>query len=127
MYAETDFILALVKESDWLKNNAESIYEKYNDEIWGSQILLQELMLYSYKNKLDTVTIIEETVNLIKIKNISINYEYIIASSHIMSNYKASPFDSMHAVLARQDGVIISSDSVYDKIGLKRIKLEEKI
>lgn len=126
MYAETDFILALIKGKDWLKDNAEFLYEKYKNEIWSSQITLQELMLYCYKNKIDSLTVSEETVKLIRIKSVPINYEYLVASSHIMNRYNASPFDAMHAIAAKEDGTIISSDSIYDKIGLKRIKLEEK-
>ena len=127
MYAETDFILALIKENDWLKNNAEKVYEKYKNEIWSSQVLLQELMLYCYKNKIDSVKVIDETAKLIQIKDISINYEYFIAVGHVMNAYLASPFDAMHAIAAKNDGRIISSDSIYDRIGLTRIKLEEKI
>ena len=33
MFADTDFILALIKESDWLKTNAEKILEDNKGKI----------------------------------------------------------------------------------------------
>ncbi len=127
MYAETDFVLALVKESDWLKANAEKIYEIYKKEIWSSQLTLQELMMYSYKNKIDPIAVIENVASIIDIKNVPITNEFLIAAGHVMNRYKATPFDAMHAIIARQDGTIISSDPTYDRIGIKRIRLEEGI
>ncbi len=120
-----DFILALIKESDWLKDKSEEIYDKHKSEIWSSQITLQELMLYCYKNKVDPVGTTEESSKLIRITEVPMNYEKMLMVSHIMRRYGATPFDAMHAVAAKEDGQIISSDSIYDKIGFKRIKLED--
>ncbi|ELZ84729.1 hypothetical protein C453_11961 [Haloferax elongans ATCC BAA-1513] len=32
MYAETDFLLALLKDEDWLGNAAEAVYRAHQDE-----------------------------------------------------------------------------------------------
>ena len=40
MYAETDFLLALIKDDDWLGDAAESVYRDRRDELWTSQFTL---------------------------------------------------------------------------------------
>ena len=35
MYVETDFILALLKEDDWLSDNAEKIYRENREDLCG--------------------------------------------------------------------------------------------
>ncbi|MDS0299421.1 hypothetical protein NDI76_11775 [Halogeometricum sp. S1BR25-6] len=37
MYAETDFLLALIKDEDWLGEAAETVYREHRDELWTSQ------------------------------------------------------------------------------------------
>ncbi len=37
MYAETDFLLALIKDNDWLGEAAETVYRTRRDELWTSQ------------------------------------------------------------------------------------------
>jgi len=37
MYAETDFLLALIKDEDWLGDAAETVYREHRDELWTSQ------------------------------------------------------------------------------------------
>ncbi len=34
MYAETDFLLALVKDDDWLGDAAVSVYREHSEELW---------------------------------------------------------------------------------------------
>ena len=127
MYAETDFYLALLKDDDWLKKNALRIYDQYKYEIWTSQMTIQELLLYTNKYKKDPVAILDSFYNITEdVREVNMSQSFFLFSTHIMSRYGATPFDAMHAAAAQEDGTIISSDSIYDKIGLKRIKLEEK-
>ncbi|MEW6294719.1 MAG: PIN domain-containing protein [Candidatus Diapherotrites archaeon] len=124
MYAETDFFLALIKKEDRLKRKAEEIYEKYRKQIWTSVLSLQELMLYFHREKLEAVSLIEKLINLVEIKPLNLTKEDCLTASYLAKKYNLTPFDSLHAVISQGD-TIISSDAVYDKIGLKRIKLEE--
>lgn len=124
MYAETDFYLALLKEDDWLKENATNILNKYKQEIWTSQITTQELTLYAYKYKKDPTTFLDSFCNSANVVDVTLNRTFFLIATHIMHRYGATPFDAMHAVIAKEDGTIVSSDSIYDKMGLKRIALE---
>lgn len=40
MYAETDFLLALIKDEDWLGDAAAAVYRDHQDELWTSQFTL---------------------------------------------------------------------------------------
>ena len=126
VYADLDFILALSKEEDWLKQRAEQIYNKHRVEIWTSQLAIEESLLYSKKLNMNALDLISEIYDLIEVKNIVMNIQVYAEAAFIMNKYNATVFDSMHAIAAKNDGTIISSDSIYDKIGLKRIKLEER-
>lgn len=126
MYSELDFILALSKEEDWIKHRAEQIYARHKTEIWTSQFTVEEALLYSKKLNKNPIDLVNDIYDLLKVINVQFNIEGYAEAAFIMSKYNSTTFDSLHAVAAKSDGVIISSDSVYDKIGLKRIKLEER-
>ena len=126
MYAETDFYLAFLKERDWLKENALKIYSKYKEDIWTSQITTQELLMYAYRYKINPITFLDSFYDMADVVDVKLNGDFFLFTVHVMNNYSTTPFDAMHAVVASEDGTIISSDSIYDRIGLKRIKLEER-
>ena len=125
MYAETDFYLALLKEDDWLKENSLVIFNRHNDAIWTSHLTSQELLLYANKYKRDPVELLDSFYGIARVADVMISKEMFLLASHMMARYGTTPFDAMHAAIAKEDGTIISSDSIYDKMGLKRIKLEK--
>ena len=53
VYADTDFFLALMKESDWLQEAAKRILEEYSDEIWTSPVTLIELLLLAVTEQIE--------------------------------------------------------------------------
>jgi len=124
MYAETDFVLALAKEKDWLKKNALRIYEKHREEIWTSTLTLIELLLYSHREKIKPEQLLQAAHFFLKIKGADLTEGDLITAADLMDKFNATPFDALHAIQCRGD-TIISSDAIFDKIGLKRIKLEE--
>lgn len=117
MYADTDFFLALLKGSDWLKENALRALELYKKDITTSETTFIELMLLSDKYNLDPVDL---TSNVMALSNIH-DPVYLKAAHFIKKG--ATVFDAFHA--AHADKEIISSDKIYDRLGLKRIKLEQ--
>ncbi len=117
MYADTDFFLALLKGSDWLKQNASRIREVYKNEITTSEATFIELMLLAERYKLDPIDL---TSSVMALCNIS-EPTYLRAAFHVKRG--VNTFDAFHAAHAGKE--IISSDGVYDKIGLHRVKLEE--
>lgn len=124
MYAETDFFLALLKQENWLKNNAEKIYKEHKDEIWTSTHTLTELILLAYQDGKDPLEIVERASNLVEVREPQIGVAGYLSACYVMKKYGATPFDALHAIYCGGDK-IISSDNKYDTIGLKRVKLEE--
>jgi hypothetical protein len=49
LYVETDFILALIKDDDWLQDRAQIIYEERRDDPWTARDTLIELMMVAYR------------------------------------------------------------------------------
>ncbi len=125
MYADVDFLLAIIKEKDWLKENAEKIYGKNFGKIWTSTIAIQEIMMYCYREKLDMRKTIENAANLVNVKEIMLDIDFCLMTAEMAQKYDATIFDMMHAIVCGKD-TIISSDKVFDRLGIKRIKLEEK-
>ena len=118
MYADTDFFLALLKGSDWLKANALRLLNKYRNDIHTSEVTYVELMLLSQKYHLDPVSVVADVMAITKTNDTT-----YLKAAHFIKENKVNVFDAFHAAHI-EDG-IISSDSVYDILGLKRIRLEE--
>ncbi len=115
MFADTDFLLALIKDSDWLKQNAMKIFKEHKGKIRTSIAVMIELALICKRLKmhvLETFTNIDES-----------SYAVCLRAALYIEKYGLNVFDSFHAAFCFGDK-IISSDSAYDKIGIDRIKLE---
>ena len=49
MYAEPDFLLALITDDDWLGDAAEAVYQAHQDDLWTSRFTLIELLMVAYR------------------------------------------------------------------------------
>jgi len=125
VYADLDFFLALLKADDWLKKRAEEIYRKNYKEIWTSAITLQEIMLYAIREGRNPSEYVERLLGLVKVKETVITIEMCLGVTDLINKHKFNFFDAFHAMACEGDA-IISSDKIYDRIGLERIKLEER-
>lgn len=119
MYVETDFILALVKDEDWLSDKASKIYDKHRDELWTSEYTLLELMMVAYRNDKNVLRTVAEAIELVEIKGKPKNIE---AAAVYVEEENLTPFDAQHLVMSA-DEKIVSSDKDYDKF-TERLKLE---
>lgn len=122
IYADTDFFLALLKPNDWLKKNAKKILKEYKGQITTSEVTFIELMLLAKRYNLDPIRLASSVMAICNIEDT----KYLKAAIYI-KEYGVNVFDAFHA--ANCQGRIISSDNVYDKLGIERIdlrKLEEK-
>lgn len=124
MYADTDFILALIKEKDWLKDKAEHIFREHEKQIWTSSFVLQELLMIAKRDGFDEEKMVNQACILVAIRPVELTPEMCRKAAFIMRKNEMTPFDSFHALACGSDP-IISSDQKYDLLGLKRIKLEE--
>lgn len=122
IYVDTDFVLALLKESDWLKSKAQKLYDKYKDELFTSGITIVEVLLLAKRFDIDPEVLLVSLFQIIPtIKGLEKNTALLAA--HYMKE-GVNVFDALHASSCGSCD-IISSDSVYDKIGLRRIDLRE--
>ena len=120
MYVETDFILALLKEDDWLSERAEEIYNQEKDELWTSSHTLMELMLVAYREDLNVLKVVSETIELLEIRG---NIKDMESAATYVEEEGLTPFDALHLVKSRGEK-IVSSDKTYDGYA-ERLKLEE--
>ena len=120
MFADTDFILALIKESDWLKENALEILKKHKGKIKTSVSVMVELALLCKRLKMDTLETFANTLEIIKLNDA--DYAICMKAALYTDKHGLNVFDSFHAAFCGDDQ-IISSDSAYEKIGIKMVNL----
>ena len=121
MLADTDFLLALIKERDWLKDKAIKLLNKYKGKINTSVSVMIELALICKRFK---INVLETFANILEIVHVNEeSYAVCMKAALYIQKHRLNVFDSFHAAYC--DDEIISSDSVYEKIGIKRICLEK--
>ena len=119
MYAEVDFILALVKADDWLSERAEAIYVEHRDDLWTSHHALIELMLVAYREGLVVERVVADASALFEVRG---DVDMVLAAASYVTEHGLTPFDAIHLVESDGDP-IVSSDSSYDEF-TERVELE---
>ncbi len=110
MYAETDFLLALIKDDDWLGAAAEAVYHDYRDELWTSQFTLIELLMVAYREDRDTERVVTNAADLVEVRG---DVDTVITAATYVEDHGFTPFDALH--LVESDGeTIVSSDDTYE-------------
>lgn len=108
MYVESDYLLALIKDDDWLKENAEKVYSE-RDDLWTSRFTLLELLIVSYREDWDPVRIVSNVERLIEVRG---DTEDIKAAASYIKEEGFTPFDALHLVASEED-IILSSENDY--------------
>lgn len=121
VYVETDFLLALAKDSDWLLESAEEALTEY--EIETSAFSYLELILARERYEFDYVPL---TANLLELVPVRAEEEKQVVLKAV--NYYdegMTPFDAFHAATTETRGMdVLSSERDYEDIDVSRIKLE---
>ncbi|APW98229.1 hypothetical protein CHINAEXTREME_10695 [Halobiforma lacisalsi AJ5] len=112
MYAETDFLLALIKDEDWLGEAAESVYREHRDELWTSQFTLIELLLVAYREERDTERVVSNAASLVEIRG---DVETVVTAATYVEDHGFTPFDALHLVESNGE-TIVSSDGTYEDV-----------
>jgi hypothetical protein len=112
MYAETDFLLALIKDEDWLGGAAEAVYHDYQDELWTSQFTLIDLLMVAYREGRDTERVITNAAALLEVRG---DVDTVLAAAAYVEDHGFTPFDALHLVESGGD-TIVSSDETYDSL-----------
>ena len=121
IYADTDFFIALFKESDWLKEPALRALEQYHGQLWTSVATLVELLLLSSRYGLDPQKALRDVALLADVRNADLRSFFLAA--RFMRRFGLRPLDALHAALCGDDP-ILTSDAVFERVGLQRIPLE---
>ncbi|MBI2141366.1 PIN domain-containing protein [Candidatus Woesearchaeota archaeon] len=122
MFADTDFLLALIKKSDWLKQNALIVSEKHKGHIRASMSVLIELALLCVRMKRPLLSTFANILEFAEVDEAT--YSICLTAGAYVDKNNVNVFDAFHAAYCGND-IIISSDAAYDKLGLERIKLEK--
>lgn len=117
-YAETDFLLALIKDDDWLGERAETVYET-SEDLWTSPYTLLELMLVAYREGWNVLHVVASATQLVEVRG---DTEDIIAAASFVEDEGFTPFDALHLVES-ETAAIVSSDEDYDAFS-DRVALE---
>jgi predicted nucleic acid-binding protein len=120
LYADTDMLLALIKDDDWLADRAQEIYDERRDELWTSHWTLVELMLVAYREDRDSMTTVNAAKHLLDVRG---DVETVLAAASFVDGTGMSPLDALHLV-SSGDAPIVSSDADFDGHAA-RLPLEE--
>jgi hypothetical protein len=110
MYAETDFLLALIKDEDWLGEAAATVYRDHQDELWTSQFTLIELLMIAYREERDTERVITNAAALLDVRG---DVDTVATAATYVEDHGFTPFDALHLVESDGD-TIVSSDETYE-------------
>lgn len=120
-YANTDFVLVLLKEDDWLRKRALDIYKAHRTNLSTSVATIIELLLLAKRFSLDPERLLASLFAIVS-RAEGISPEIALTAAHYIKEKNFHVFDAVHAAYCG-DNMIISSDKIFDTIGMKRIAL----
>lgn len=128
MYVETDFLIALVKDDDWLQDAAIRALEE-RDDIHTSILSYAEVLVLFYDSETAAYEINapRAITNLLELVPIvpSEHEDAVLAAAAFLDEYELTPFDALHAGLVTTgEEQVLSTETAYDTVGLDRIPLE---
>lgn len=118
MYADTDFWVALLKDEDWLAEQAQARLDEYRDNLEVSLVTFIELFLIEERYSFDRE---QATLAILELANNDFDEDIVFQASAYIDD-GLTTFDAFHAALAGE--VILSSDRAFDGIDIKRVPLE---
>lgn len=122
MYVETDFLLALAKQSDWLQENAVAALEEY--EVTTSIVAYAEFLLLAEDYDIDRVRAVADLLDLVPVEP-ERHQQAILKAVTYQDEYDMTTFDAIHAGIAEMRDVrLFGSDRQYDALDVLRVALE---
>ena len=110
MYAETDYLLALIKDEDWLGEAATTVYHEHRDELWTSQFTLIDLFMVAHRENRNTERVLTNAAQLLEVRG---DVDTVVAAATYVEDHGFTPFDALH--LVESDGDTIAySDGAYE-------------
>lgn len=107
-YVETDFILALIKDDDWLRHPAETLYQEHGDELWTDRDTLIELMMVAYREDWNVERVVADSNALLEVRG---DTDTVLAAASHVQEHDFTPFDALHLVNSKACPIVSSDDS----------------
>ena len=119
--AETDFLLAIAKDDDWLQERAEEALDER--EVVASPFAYLELLIVLERHQLDYVRLFANLLDVVPVENEE--EQQVVLKAVAYFDDGMTPFDSFHAATAETRGLsILSSDKAYGNVDAQRPPLE---
>jgi predicted nucleic acid-binding protein len=121
VYVETNFLLALAKDTDWLQESAEAALGEH--EVETSAFSYLELVLARERYEFDYVPLVANLLELVPVRDEEEKQVVLKAINYYQEGM--TPFDAFHAATAETRGMgVLSSEKDYDGIEVERVPLE---
>jgi len=124
VYVETDFLVALAKDSDWLKKNAEAVLRDEDIEVSTSILAYAEFLLLAERYDFDRVRAVSNLLDMVPVIPEE-HSQAVLKAAKYQEEHGMTTFDALHAGLAEtRDARILSSEGDYDALEVERVALE---
>jgi len=121
VFVETDFLLALAKDDDWLQQSAESVLA--SKEVVTSPLAYLELLLVLERHQFDYARLFANLLDLVPVSDDEERQVVLKAVTYFEEGL--TPFDAFHAATAETRGLPIqSSDGADEEVDPDRRPLE---
>ena len=128
MYVENDFLMALVKQEDWLQEPAHHALEEY-DDINTSIAAYTEFLVLAYDQdtgeyQIDVGRALADLVEQVPVRP-EVHEQAVLTAAVLADDHGFTPFDAMHGGIAvATDQPILTSERDCDDVGVDRVPLE---
>jgi predicted nucleic acid-binding protein len=121
LFVETDFLLAIAKEGDWLQKRAEEFLEEH--EVVTSPFAYLELLIVLERRQFDYIRLFANLLDVVPVGNDEEHQIVLKAVAYFAEGM--TPFDAFHAATAETRALsILSSDKAYGSVDAERLELE---
>ena len=128
MYVENDFLMALVKQEDWLQEPAHRALEEY-DDIHTSIAAYTEFLVLAYDQdtgeyQIDVGRALADLIEQIPVRP-EVHEQAVLTAAVLANDHGFTPFDAIHGGIAISTGQpVLTSERDYDDICVDRVPLE---
>ncbi|MBI3412705.1 MAG: PIN domain-containing protein [Candidatus Aenigmarchaeota archaeon] len=106
-------------ENDRLRKSAEKLLATMKGSIWTSVVTVVEIVLVAKRRGATIQELMRDLIQITQVRGAT--PEQLMQAARYIDEGGAGVFDAFHAALC--EGKIVSSDTIYDKLGLSRVSL----
>ncbi|GAA0283813.1 PIN domain-containing protein [Halobacterium noricense] len=129
MYVETDTLVALAKDDDWLQDAAVQALDEYDPHT--SILAYAELLVLFYDREQGSyeIDIPRAVTNLLELVPVvpRTHEDAVLAAATFIEDEELTPFDALHAGLAAtRDETLLASETAYETVGVDHVRLVDE-